>query len=355
MVIEMIWAIVGAFALTAFLVPLVKLLAVRLGAVDKPNARKVHATTTPRMGGLAIYAAFWIVIFLVLPIERMLIGFFIGATFLIFVGIVDDITDMPAKLKLLGQIIAAGMVTYSGARIDFVTGFFGTSQMDLRWLAAPVTVIWIVGVINAVNLIDGLDGLAAGISGIAATTMGIVSIQHNDWTTALLCFTLLGTCLGFLLYNFNPASIFMGDTGSMFLGYVLAVLSVMGASKGITFVSVFTPILILGIPLFDTLFAILRRMLNNKPIFEADKAHLHHCLLKRGFSHRNTVLLIYAVSIALSVCALIINRLTTEQGFLVLVLASTVILIGANKLGILGNHYKKPDAGDENEKERKKL
>ena len=166
-------------------------------------------------------------------------GFFLGATLLIFVGIVDDITDMPAKLKLLGQIFAACIVTLGGIRIEFVTGFFQSSMIHLEWLSVPVTVIWIVGIVNAVNLIDGLDGLAAGVSGISATTLAVVSMINGDGDTAILCFILAGACVGFLVYNFHPASIFMGDTGSMFLGYTLAILSIMGTAKGVTFVSVF--------------------------------------------------------------------------------------------------------------------
>ncbi len=348
---EMLLVAVCAFALTAFFVPIVKLLAMQIGAVDKPSARKVHQKTMPRMGGLAIYGAFWIVTFTFLVSSKPMQGFFLGATLLIFVGIVDDITDMPAKLKLLGQIFAACIVTLGGIRIEFVTGFFQSSMIHLEWLSVPVTVIWIVGIVNAVNLIDGLDGLAAGVSGISATTLAVVSMINGDGDTAILCFILAGACVGFLVYNFHPASIFMGDTGSMFLGYTLAILSIMGTAKGVTFVSVFIPILVLGIPIFDTLFAIVRRMMANKPIFEADKAHLHHCLLARGLSHRSTVLFIYGISVGLSICALIVNELTSAQSFLVMVAAITILLVGANKLGILGNAYK--NTKEKNNKGRK--
>ena len=229
-----------------------------------------------------------------------------------------------------------------GIRIEFVTSMFGdAAMMALHILAVPVSVIWIVAIINAVNLIDGLDGLAAGVSGISAATLAICALMNGSGNIAVLCLTLVGACAGFLIYNFHPASIFMGDTGSMFLGYTLAVLSIMGTAKGVTFVSVFIPILALGIPIFDTLFAILRRMMANKPIFEADKAHLHHRLMARGLSHRNTVLLIYAISVGLSVCAIIVNELTSERGFVVMVLVVTLLLIGANKIGILGSTTKK--------------
>lgn len=334
---EMILVTVCAFILSAFFVPIVKLLAVHIGAVDKPNPRKVHHTLMPRMGGLAIFAAYWIVLLTLVPVSQPLQGFLMGAVMLVFVGIVDDVTDMPAKLKLLGQIIAACIAALGGIRVEFVTNLFGSGTMHLTWLSVPLSVIWIVAIINAINLIDGLDGLATGVSGISAATLAVVNLMNGANLTAMMCFALVGACLGFLVYNFHPASIFMGDTGSMFLGYTLAVLSIMGTAKGVTFVSIFIPILALGIPIFDTLFAIIRRMLANKPIFEADKAHLHHVLLARGLSHRNTVLLIYAISACLSVVAIVVNELTSEQGFLVMLAVVTVFLVGAARLGILGS------------------
>lgn len=348
---EMILVTVSAFILTAFFVPIVKLLAVRIGAVDKPNARKVHHTLMPRMGGLAIFGAYWIVLLTIVPMSQPLQGFLMGAVMLVFVGIVDDVTDMPAKLKLLGQIIAACIAAIGGARVEFVTNIFGSDPMHLSWLSVPISVIWIVAIINAINLIDGLDGLAAGVSAISATTLAVVNIMNGNTLTAVLCFTLVGACLGFLVYNFHPASIFMGDTGSMFLGYTLAVLSIMGTAKGVTFVSIFIPILALGIPIFDTLFAIIRRMLANKPIFEADKAHLHHVLLAKGLSHRNAVLLIYAISACLSVVAIIVNELTSEQGFLVMIAVVTIFLVGAAKLGILGSAVNIRRKNKQNDKE----
>lgn len=323
-------------AVTAFLVPLVKRLALRVGAVDKPNQRKVHQGLMPRMGGLAIFIGFWVAIFATLPLDRTLLAVFNGATLLVFVGFLDDTNDLPAKLKLIGQIIAAGIAVAGGVRIGFLTSLFSDDLLFLSWLSVPVTVIWIVAIINAINLIDGLDGLAGGVSAIAATTMAIVGIANHDPIAAILGVGLAGACVGFLFYNFHPASIFMGDTGSMFLGYTLAIISITGVAKGLTFVSVFIPILILGVPIFDTLFAIIRRAASGKPIFEADKAHLHHCLLQRGLSHRATVLLIYGVSIALSLAAIVVSHLTTDQGFFLFFGVITLLLIGANRLGIIG-------------------
>ena len=204
---ELLLVTVCAFVLTTFFVPIVKLLAVHIGAVDKPNARKVHHKIMPRMGGLAIYGAFWMVTFTFYPFSQSLMAFFLGATMLIFVGIVDDVTDMPAKLKLLGQIIAACIVTLGGIRIEFVTSMFGdAAMMALHILAVPVSVIWIVAIINAVTLIDGLDGLAAGVSGISAATLAICALMNGSGNIAVLCLTLVGACAGFLIYNFHPAS-----------------------------------------------------------------------------------------------------------------------------------------------------
>ena len=334
-----IGVILASLLLALYLVPPVERLARRIGAVDKPNARKVHTVPKARMGGLAMYAAFWIPALIIFPWTQELWGFFLGATTLVVVGIYDDMRDMPAKLKLLGQILAALIVVMSGVRIDFVTWFFNSS-IDIAWLGAPVTLIWIVGIINAVNLIDGLDGLAAGVSAISAVSLAIVAFVNGSTQPALMCLLLFGACLGFLRYNFHPSQLFMGDTGSMFLGYSLAVLSVMGMVKGMVVATVLTPVLILGIPIFDTLFAIVRRVKNHKPIFEPDKAHLHHQLLDLGFSHRNTVLLIYAVSAGFSASALILHSLTSQQAFWFVIFAFIFIFLGAYRLGVLSRKEK---------------
>lgn len=285
-----------ALILSLLLVPGVAKLAIRIGAVDKPNARKVHTKIMPRMGGLAIYVSFFVVLFLSQSMTQQLLGLFLGGTVLVIVGIIDDMKDIPAKVKLCGQIVAACIVVAFGVRVDFMTNIFHGDTFFLSVFSIPVTIIWIVSIINAVNLIDGLDGLAAGISIIAATTMAIVGYASGQTAMASMAMILIGATLGFLRYNFHPAKIFMGDTGSMFLGYNLAVFAVLGVAKSFTLLSLVTPILVLAIPILDTLFAIIRRKMNHKPIFKPDKHHLHHCLLNYGFSHRDTVLIIYAVS-----------------------------------------------------------
>lgn len=325
-----------ALILSLLLVPGVAKLAIRIGAVDKPNARKVHTKIMPRMGGLAIYVSFFVVLFLSQSMTQQLLGLFLGGTVLVIVGIIDDMKDIPAKVKLCGQIVAACIVVAFGVRVDFMTNIFHGDTFFLSVFSIPVTIIWIVSIINAVNLIDGLDGLAAGISIIAATTMAIVGYASGQTAMASMAMILIGATLGFLRYNFHPAKIFMGDTGSMFLGYNLAVFAVLGVAKSFTLLSLVTPILVLAIPILDTLFAIIRRKMNHKPIFKPDKHHLHHCLLNYGFSHRDTVLIIYAVSAILALCGLIMTYLNSTQGICLLAVISVVIIYGAVKIGVIG-------------------
>ena len=327
-----------ALLISLILVPFVAKLAIKIGAVDKPNERKVHTKIMPRMGGLAIYLSFFAVLFLSHEMTMQHIGLLTGGTVLVLVGIIDDKTDMPAKIKLLGQIFAACIVVVSGGRVEFMTNFILGGVFPLYIFSVPFTVLWIVAITNAVNLIDGLDGLAAGTSIIAAATMAISGYATGQTEMASMALILIGASLGFLKYNFHPAKIFMGDTGSMFLGYNLSVLAIMGFTKSFTVLSLVTPILVLAIPILDTLFAIIRRKMNNKPIFKPDKNHLHHCLLNYGFSHRNTVLIIYAVSAVLALCGLIMTYLNPAQGMCLLVVISVIIIYGAMKLGVIGKH-----------------
>lgn len=325
-----------ALVFSLLLVPQVARLAIKIGAVDQPNARKVHKKVMPRMGGLAIYVSFFVVLFLWESFSRELMGLFLGGTVLVIVGIIDDMKDIPAKVKLCGQILAACIVVASGVRVEFMTNIFFGGMFPLSAFSAPFTVLWIVAIINAINLIDGLDGLAAGISVISAATMAIVGYASGQYMMASMAMILIGSTLGFLKYNFHPAQIFMGDTGSMFLGYNLAVFAVLGFAKSFTLLSLVPPILVLAIPILDTLFAIIRRKMNHKPIFKPDKHHLHHCLLNYGFSHRDTVLIIYTVSAILAICGLIMTYLNSTQGICLLTVISVLIIYGAMKLGVIG-------------------
>ncbi|MDA8211284.1 MAG: MraY family glycosyltransferase [Clostridia bacterium] len=324
-----------ALLLSLIITPGVIKLAFKVGAIDKPNSRKVHARVMPRLGGLAIFAAFALPAMLALDFNRQFIGLLLGGVVILVLGVMDDLKDISPKVKLAGQLVAALILIGFGTKVENLTNPFGSDPIHLGWLSIPVTVFWIVGVTNAVNLVDGLDGLAAGIAAIAAATLGLVAME-NDPAITLVAFTLVGAILGFMRYNFNPARIFMGDSGSLFLGYTLAGLAIMGLAKSATVFSLFIPVLVLGVPILDTLFAIIRRIVNDQPIFQADKAHLHHCLLASGLSHRQTVLVIYLIHGALSGVAVLLNELTTTQGMLILLGISVVTLIGANRLGVMG-------------------
>jgi UDP-GlcNAc:undecaprenyl-phosphate GlcNAc-1-phosphate transferase len=228
---------------------------------------------------------------------KEILGVGVGAVVIFLLGFFDDIYELPSKLKFIVQISVGLLVALSGVRIEFLSNPFASNHpVFLNLFSIPITVIWIVGVTNAVNLIDGLDGLAAGISSIASLSLMVLSIYSGYPIAVLLTATLAGACLGFLPYNFNPASIFMGDTGSTFLGYILAITSILGLLKGYTLATIFIAVLILALPIFDTAFAILRRFLAGKPIMSPDRGHLHHRLVDKGYSHKRAVITLYGIS-----------------------------------------------------------
>jgi UDP-GlcNAc:undecaprenyl-phosphate/decaprenyl-phosphate GlcNAc-1-phosphate transferase len=339
----------AALFIALLLTPLVKRFAFWVGAVDAPNQRKVHSRIMPRLGGLAIFLAFVGAYFIISPAidslqADVIIGLLIGGTIVVIVGALDDRFDLSPKVKLLGQIIAASVVVYNGVVIDLVNVPFGDSMMSLSWLAVPLTIFWIVGVTNAINLIDGLDGLSAGVSGIATLTILVLAAMMGNVTVILLCVILLGSIGGFLFYNFHPAKIFMGDSGALFLGFALATLSILGFKQA-TVVSLLVPIMILGVPLSDTFFAIMRRWVNNLPISAADKSHLHHCLLQLGFSHRTTVLIIYGIALTFGTSAVLLSYLSGQEALWGTVILITVLLcimvLGAEAIGIISK-TKKP-------------
>lgn len=316
--------------------PWIKKLALKVGATDAPNARKVHTKTMPRLGGVAIYIGFVLTVLSTQDLNREILGLLIGCTVILLVGILDDIYGLSPKLKFLGQFIAALVLIAFGYKVRFVTHPWEAGTIiDLEYLAIPFTILWIIGVTNAVNLIDGLDGLAAGTSAIAAITMALVGFTSGQAVAASLALILAASILGFLRYNFHPAQIFMGDCGSLFLGYALGALAISGLTKGATVISLFIPVVILGIPIMDTLFAIVRRFSNGRPIFQPDKKHLHHCLLELGLSHKGTVLVIYFIDACLGASAVVLSKLSTYQSYVVLIILATLVIVGANKIGVL--------------------
>ena len=335
------WAFAVALVVALAITPLVISLAKKTGAMDAPNARKVHKKPIPRIGGLAIYAGFMTsIIFIVIKygldaeMIRETVGLILSGSLIVAVGLIDDYKNLPAKIKLLGQICAAAMlVLVFDVRIDFVTDPFG-DYIYLEMFALPATMFWLVGLTNTVNLIDGLDGLAAGVASIASFTIMLIALEQNFILVAVLTAALAGAALGFLKYNFNPAEIFMGDTGSMFLGFMLAGISVTGAVKSVATIALVVPVFALGLPILDTTFAIVRRLRGGVPIFKPDKGHLHHRLLGVGFTQRQAVLLMYVISALFGLSAIALTAVSCQIAVLILFVVVAAIFYGVKKLGI---------------------
>ncbi len=303
-IIEVLKIVILVMVFTAALFPIVKWICYHVGALDYPNERKVHKKPMPVMGGLMIYLGFLFGYMLFAPQNTQMLAILIASFIVIITGILDVIKPLRAREKLVGQLVAACIIVFYGKILLNDISAFGF-YFDFGWLAYPLTIIFIVALMNCINFIDGLDGLAAGISTIFFATIGVLAfILHNIGSLEItIAFIMIGACLGFLIFNFNPSKIFMGEIGSMFLGFMIAVVCLLGF-KGVTLTSLVVPMIILAIPILDTLFAILRRIIHHKPIYEADKQHLHHQLLNKKFSQRTTVLIIYAVSILFSLASI---------------------------------------------------
>lgn len=318
--------------------PLVKNFAIKIDATDKPNHRKIHQKLMPRLGGLAIYGGFLVGLIFLQPQSPHLVPIIIGSCLIIITGVLDDLFELAAKWKLVVQIVAASIVIGGGVHVEFINLPFD-GRLELGWYGIPLTLVWIVGITNAINLIDGLDGLAAGVSSIVLLTLSGIAYMMGNFFVVALGVILLGSTLGFLVYNFYPAKIFMGDTGALFLGFMIAVISLLGF-KNVTLFSLLIPVIILGVPISDTLFAIIRRLVNKNPLTEPDQSHLHHCLLRLGFSHRQTVLVIYALSLLFGLGAIVLTQ-STLWGTLIVV---TLLVIGVELMveivGLVHASYK---------------
>ncbi len=293
---------VAAF-ITIILTPPSAKFAKRIGAIDVPDGvRKFHGRNIPYGGGLAMFSAFFISLVLAHFTHGFaegiyrgkLIGIFLASLLMLVVGLMDDVKPIRARTKFLFQIVAALILVAFGYRINYITGLNGFINFDF-W-AIPITILWIVGITNTLNLIDGLDGLAAGIAAIACTTIFVISFITGNTGSALLAAILAGSCVGFLPQNFNPAKVFMGDAGSYFIGIVISVISMEGGLKSATFLTIIVPILAIGIPIFDTAFAIIRRTISGKPIGEPDRGHIHHRFLDFGFGQRRAVVTMYFIN-----------------------------------------------------------
>lgn len=324
-----------ALIVTYALTPSIKKLAIKIGAIDRPNARKVHTRIIPRLGGLAIYIGFLAGVLWSVHLSYEIMGLLLGCTAIVLLGIWDDVCQIPAKVKLVGQIIAALIPVCFGIQIEWLTNPFGDLIVLPELIAVPVTVFWIIGFTNTVNLIDGLDGLAAGVSVIASISMFLMAVSMHQYLPAIIIVAMAGAALGFLQYNFNPAKIFMGDTGSMLLGYTMAVVAILGLVKTAATVALVVPLIALGLPILDTLFAIVRRKMSGVPIFQPDKGHLHHRLLALGLSQKQAVLTMYCVSVVLGLVALFVANVNYKTGLLTVLIVLAIIIYSAKRIGIL--------------------
>jgi len=346
-----------ALIVTNGLTPIVRRVARRLGAIDYPGGRRINTRPTPRLGGVAIYVGFFVAallfmvitrielhrangeMFIRMPIrlqtDRALLGIMLGGTFLLAVGIYDDIRGMRPAVKFAAMVAAAAILIPFGLATEFVTHPLTGKTVAVGNWGAAFTVAWVVVVVNVINIIDGVDGLAAGISAIAGTTLLLTAAAKGDTVAVSLAAALIGATLGFLRHNFNPARIFMGDSGSMFLGYVLGGLSVMGLYKSYTALSLAVPILPLGVPIADTVFAIIRRFRSGRPIYLPDREHLHHRLLARGLTQRQTVFILYLISALLGLGALAISGVNRSGAMVSLGVILAMLLVGAQRMGLL--------------------
>jgi len=329
-------AFFSALIISFILTPPARKLAIKVGALDIPkDPRKIHKKPMPYFGGLAIYVSIISCMFVYLPHSETNISIMIGATIIVLTGIVDDMYGMNAKLKLVMQIIAAAVAINGGVLIHFVTNPLSATGMSLlRNLTIPITLFWIVGITNTINLIDGLDGLASGVACIAAATLLFTAALKGYDFIVMQCAIIVGASLGFLPFNFNPAKIFMGDTGSLLLGYMLAVTSILGMVKSVAAVALVVPVFALGLPIFDTTFAIVRRFINKKPIMEADKDHLHHKLMRKGLNQRQTVLIMYFISMVLGFASIIVADAEPRTGFIVIGVVVILVFYFGNKIGL---------------------
>jgi len=336
--------VVSAFALAATATPLVRSLAVRLGVVDMPSARKIHAQPMPRMGGVAMYVAFIIALLLFGHrfYVREMAGILMGATLCSFLGMWDDRLGLSPTIKILGQVVAALIGVAAGVQIQL---------FSVQAINVGATILWLVGITNAMNLLDNMDGLSGGVGAVAAAFFLLLAAMSGQYLVGALAAALLGACVGFLVYNVNPASIFMGDTGSLFLGFMLAAVGIkLRFPDNVTFVTWMIPVVVLGLPIFDTTLVVvsrLRRGLN--PLTNPGKDHTSHRLVKMGFSQREAVLILYLLGGALGVIAMYLTQATVIEGHVVggiILLAGVYLLWKRERVGGLPSEASGVETGD---------
>lgn len=330
---EIILIIISTFLFSSIITPMVRKIAFHIGSVDKPNKRRLNKTPMPTLGGLAIFLTFIFGYMFFSSKLTDMIPIILGGIIILLTGIIDDIKPIKAKYKLIGQIVAASIVVLYGGLVIKSVDAFGL-YIDFGIFKEFITIIFIVGMINAVNIIDGLDGLASGLSLIFFITIAAIALIQAKYRGLDIYLTLImiGATSGFLIHNFNPAKIYLGDNGAMFLGYIISVIAILGF-KAVTITSFVIPIFVMAIPIFDTLFAILRRIKKKKPIYEPDKEHLHHKLLSLGLSHRKTVLILYLISVIFAIGSMIYALVEQKLGIIIYIILLTVIVLFMVKFG----------------------
>ncbi|MFA5459001.1 MAG: MraY family glycosyltransferase [Bacilli bacterium] len=332
--------VVTTFIVAAFLTPFVKDVALYIGAVDRPNSRKVHHSLMPRLGGLAIFLAFLLGYMLFSKQSIQMNSILIGSFILVLTGVIDDIKPIKPITKFAGQVLAALVIVFYGGIALSKINALGIS-INFGILTYPITLLFIIAIVNSINIIDGLDGLAAGVSSIFFLTIGIIAfiMGKTDGLDVVLSFIMLGSTLGFLLYNFHPAKIFLGDTGSMFLGFIIAIISLLGF-KNVTLTSFIVPVMILGVPLLDTALAIVRRTIRKESIAKADKKHLHHQLLNLKFSHRTTVLIIYFMNSLFATASIVYILKDARLGKIIYLIIFVIWIIIVTTTDIISNKFR---------------
>ncbi len=324
--IYLLTALVLAGLIAFTLTPAVSVLAHKIGAVDVPkDNRRMHNKPIPRIGGLAIFVAFVFATLVFCEMTPELLATYLGGLIIVAVGIIDDCISLNPWLKLFAQISVAMVAVLQGVEIEFVN-LFG-NYINLGIFSIPITVIWIVGLTNAINLIDGLDGLACGVSAICSISLLLVMLLKGDYASALVTAAVVGSCIGFLPFNSNPAKIFMGDTGALFLGYTMAILSVSGLFKTHTVFSFMIPLSIFGLPLCDTAFAFIRRILRGKSPFAPDRGHLHHRLIDMGFNQKQSVYILYAICGILGTSAVMLTEELFVRAAIIIVAGFAIFLV----------------------------
>ena len=334
----LIYIFLGSLSISFILTPLMRKIALKKNIMAMPGERMIHTEPVPYLGGVAIYLSFVAGIMLTIYLDKNILrevlykiyGLVIAATFVVALGLWDDIKNIKPWVKLLFQVIVAFFLFGCGFRIQVVTNIFFGGEYHLPiYISTLITVLWFVGMINAMNLIDGLDGLAAGITIIASCALMLVSFFLKNPINIIILSALTGACLGFLKYNFYPAKIFMGDAGSMFLGLVLGAIALLGSQhKAATAVALLTPISALFIPIADTFIAILRRIVEKRPIFRADKEHLHHRLLIIGLNHRQIVVFLYLVTLYLGMFSFLFVLIPDKYALILLFLLALGLFMG---------------------------